>query len=173
MIFSLGCQAVWSIFLLKSRLSTLISSFFRLPLAQTLRGFRTVRGLLFSRDASRVMSRFVFLSNILKKLLYDPVMTTLQKQTRMQSNTWTEAYVQWNDSGMNLARCAPQETVIQAEFDLRRGLLTPTQRPSNKPVLVWYQLGLVNLVFSQRPLFMTAQTITNEGSILKYSCLAV
>lgn len=56
MMLSRGCQAVWRIFLLKSRLSTLISSFLRFPPVLTLRGFRTDRGLLFSREASRVTS---------------------------------------------------------------------------------------------------------------------
>ncbi|TNN81847.1 hypothetical protein EYF80_007976 [Liparis tanakae] len=56
---SLGCQAVWRIFLLKSRLSTLISSFFLLPPVDTLRGLSVARGLLLSRDASSVMSRRV------------------------------------------------------------------------------------------------------------------
>ena len=78
--FSLGCQAVWSIFLLKSRLSTLISSFFRLPPVDTLRGFSVARGLLLSRDASSVMSRRVLRSNIRKKLLYDPVMMALREK---------------------------------------------------------------------------------------------
>lgn len=78
---SLGCQAVWRIFLLKSRLSTLISSFFLLPPVDTLRGFSVARGLLLSRDASSVMSRLVLRSNILKKLLYEPVMMALTGQS--------------------------------------------------------------------------------------------
>lgn len=78
MMFSVGCQAVCKIFLVKSKLSTLMSSFLLLPPTQTLRGLRTARGLLLSREASRVTSRFVFRSNILKKLLYAPVMITLK-----------------------------------------------------------------------------------------------
>lgn len=82
MMFSMGCHAVWRIFLLKSRLSTLISSFFLLPPVHTLRGFRMARGLLLSLDASKVTSRRVLRSNILKKLLYDPVMIALPKTDR-------------------------------------------------------------------------------------------
>uniref|UniRef100_A0A1B0AHU6 Uncharacterized protein n=1 Tax=Glossina pallidipes TaxID=7398 RepID=A0A1B0AHU6_GLOPL len=52
-IFSCGCQAVCRIFLLKSKQSTLILSFFRLPPVQTLRGFSTVFGLTKSREASK------------------------------------------------------------------------------------------------------------------------
>lgn len=39
-------------------------------------------GLLFSLDASSVTSRFVFRSNIRKKLLYEPVMMTLMTKQR-------------------------------------------------------------------------------------------
>ncbi|MEE6517048.1 hypothetical protein FKM82_026989 [Ascaphus truei] len=78
MMFSVGCQAVCKIFLVKSKLSTLMSSFRLLPPTHTRRGLRTARGLLLSREASRVTSRLVFRSNIRKKLLYAPVMMTLQ-----------------------------------------------------------------------------------------------
>lgn len=87
MMFSMGCHAVWRIFLLKSRLSTLISSFFLLPPVHTFRGFKMARGLLLSLDASRVISRRVFRSNILKKLLYDPVMIALFKSRRKATLT--------------------------------------------------------------------------------------
>lgn len=57
-----------------------MSSFLRLPPTQTLRGLRIARGLLLSRDASKVTSRLVFRSNIRKKLLYAPVIITLEKE---------------------------------------------------------------------------------------------
>lgn len=79
MMFSVGCHAVCKIFLVKSKLSTLMSSFLRLPPTQTLRGLRMARGLLLSREASRVTSRLVLRSNIRKKLLYAPVIITLQR----------------------------------------------------------------------------------------------
>lgn len=79
MMFSVGCHAVCKIFLVKSKLSTLMSSFLRLPPTQTLRGLRMARGLLLSREASKVTSRLVLRSNIRKKLLYAPVIITLQR----------------------------------------------------------------------------------------------
>ncbi|KAJ8015342.1 hypothetical protein DPEC_G00025120 [Dallia pectoralis] len=54
MMFSVGCQAVCKIFLVKSRLSTLMSSLRRFPPWQTRRGFSTARGLLLSLEASRI-----------------------------------------------------------------------------------------------------------------------
>ena len=83
MIFSCGCQAVCRIFLLKSKQSTPISSFLRLPPVQTLRGFNTVLGFMFSRDASSVTSRLDSLSNILKKLLYEPVIMCLKQENSL------------------------------------------------------------------------------------------
>lgn len=82
MMFSVGCHAVCKIFLVKSKLSTLMSSFLLLPPTQTLRGLRIARGLLLSRDASKVTSRLVFRSNIRKKLLYAPVIITLQRERK-------------------------------------------------------------------------------------------
>lgn len=79
MMFSVGCHAVCKIFLVKSKLSTLMSSFLLLPPTQTLRGLRMARGLLLSREASKVTSRLVLRSNIRKKLLYAPVIITLQR----------------------------------------------------------------------------------------------
>ena len=79
-MFSRGCHAVCRILRLKSRLSTLISSFFLLPPVLTRLGFRTCRGFVFSLDASKVTSRLVLRSNILKKLLYEPVMIALHKR---------------------------------------------------------------------------------------------
>lgn len=84
MMFSVGCHAVCKIFLVKSKLSTLMSSFLRLPPTQTLRGLRIARGLLLSRDASKVTSRLVLRSNIRKKLLYAPVMMTLGEKERVE-----------------------------------------------------------------------------------------
>lgn len=78
MIFSCGCHAVCRIFLLKSRHSTVISSFFLLPVTATLLGFKTCFGLMDSRLASRHKSFFELRSNIWKKLLYDPVIIDLQ-----------------------------------------------------------------------------------------------
>ena len=93
MMFSVGCHAVCKIFLVKSKLSTLMSSFLRLPPTQTLRGLRIARGLLLSRDASRVTSRLVFRSNIRKKLLYAPVIITLRRERERRENkdNWTAA----------------------------------------------------------------------------------
>ncbi|MEE6479528.1 hypothetical protein FKM82_012275 [Ascaphus truei] len=89
MMFSEGCQAVWRIFLLKSRLSTLISSFLLFPPTQTLRGFKIARGLLFSLEASNVTSRLVLRSNILKKLLYEPVIMTLQDKSAINTGLFS------------------------------------------------------------------------------------
>lgn len=66
MMFSLGCQAVWRIFFLKSRLSTLTSVSFRFFPTHTRRGCRTARRLHISRLASRVTSRRLARSNIRK-----------------------------------------------------------------------------------------------------------
>lgn len=112
--FSDGCHAVCKIFLLKSRQSTLISSFLRLPPVQTLfhikhlyerhrhtitfsrcvfesfiltlRGFKSVFGLAMSRAASNVRSRFVAQSNTLKKLLYEPVIIAESLPFQQHSN---------------------------------------------------------------------------------------
>lgn len=78
MMFSSGCQPVCKIFLLKSKQSTLISSFLRFPPVHTFLSLSTVRGLVISRHASRVESRLDSLSNMRKKLLYEPVMMCLQ-----------------------------------------------------------------------------------------------
>ena len=101
MIFSCGCQAVCRIFLLKSKQSTPISSFLRLPPVQTLRGFNTVLGFMFSRDASSVTSRLDSLSNILKKLLYEPVIMCL-KQENMFMVTFSSSLVCTRDIAKNL-----------------------------------------------------------------------
>lgn len=69
MMFSAGCQAVCRIFLVKSKLSTLMSSRRRLPPTHTRLGLSTALGLLLSLEASNVTSRLVFRSNIRKKLL--------------------------------------------------------------------------------------------------------
>lgn len=76
-IFSDGCQAMCRIFLVKSKLSTPTSPLRRLPPVYTRRVRSTARGLLLSRQASRVTPRPVSLSNIRKKLLYAPVIITL------------------------------------------------------------------------------------------------
>lgn len=80
MMFSDGCQAMCRIFLVKSRLSTPTSPRRRLPPVYTRRVRSTARGLLLSRQASRVTPRPVSLSNIRKKLLYAPVMMTLRNE---------------------------------------------------------------------------------------------
>uniref|UniRef100_A0A6B0U8D6 Putative secreted protein n=1 Tax=Ixodes ricinus TaxID=34613 RepID=A0A6B0U8D6_IXORI len=84
--FSCGCHAVCRILRLKSRQSTLISSFFRLPPVHTFRAFNTVRGLAISREASSVTSLLAVRSNTRKKLLYEPVMMELSVPFQQHSN---------------------------------------------------------------------------------------
>lgn len=88
MIFSDGCQAMCRIFLVKSKLSTPTSPRRRLPPVYTLRVRSTARGLLLSRQASSVTPRPVSLSNILKKLLYAPVMMTLRTDRDKGASDW-------------------------------------------------------------------------------------
>lgn len=85
-IFSVGCHAVCKIFLLKSKQSTVISSFLRLPWEHTFLGLRTVFGLATSREDSKVTSFFVVLSNTLKKLLYEPVIIAVSLPFQQHSN---------------------------------------------------------------------------------------
>ena len=98
MMFSCGCHAVCRIFLLKSKQSTPISSFLRLPPVHTLRGFSTVLGFMFSRDASSVTSRFESRSNIRKKLLYEPVITCLQHNNTDRSESMPWRTTDWNQT---------------------------------------------------------------------------
>ena len=86
MMFSSGCQPVCKIFLLKSKQSTLISSFLRFPPVHTFLSLSTVRGLVISRHASRVESRLDSLSNMRKKLLYEPVMMCLQRHSNNKNH---------------------------------------------------------------------------------------
>lgn len=88
MIFSNGCHAMCRIFLVKSKLSTPTSPRRRLPPVYTLRVRSTARGLLLSRQASSVTPRPVSLSNILKKLLYAPVMMTLRRDKNKRASDW-------------------------------------------------------------------------------------
>lgn len=80
MMLSVGCHAVCRIFFLKSRLSTLISLSLLFFPTHTRRGRRTARRLQTSRLASKVTSRWLARSNIRKKLLYAPVMMTLEQK---------------------------------------------------------------------------------------------
>lgn len=68
-MFSCGCQAVWSILWLKSKHSTVISSFFLFPVTATRRGLRICLGLLNSGDASKQISCLSLRSKMWKKLL--------------------------------------------------------------------------------------------------------
>ena len=86
MMFSVGCHVECKIFFVKSKQSTLISSFLRLAPVLTFRGFNTDRGLITLFDASSVKSRFRFRPNIRKKLLYDPVKISLSFGLQQHSN---------------------------------------------------------------------------------------
>ncbi|TNN57759.1 hypothetical protein EYF80_032037 [Liparis tanakae] len=124
MMFSDGCQAMCRIFLVKSRLSTPTSPRRRLPPLYTRRVRSTARGLLLSRQASRVTPRPVSLSNIRKKLLYAPVMITLGRGGR---STWWTKRTQLTPQvfvDLGIKHSQPQcQTVTPtvAELDVRHG----------------------------------------------------
>ena len=77
-MFSSGCQALCKIFRLKSKHSTLISSFFLLPVVVTFFCFNGCFGRAFSRVASKHRPALFSRLKIRKKLLYDPVKMELK-----------------------------------------------------------------------------------------------
>ena len=83
-MLSPGCHAICKIFRLKSKHSTLISSFFLLPVVVIFFCLRSCFGRIFSRDASKHNPDFNSRLNIRKKLLYDPVSTDLNKKMKQK-----------------------------------------------------------------------------------------
>ena len=79
-MLSSGCHAVCRIFLLKSKHSKVISSFFRLPEVATFFNSSACLGFAPSREASKHKSSFVSQLKMWKKLLYDPVMIDLERK---------------------------------------------------------------------------------------------
>ena len=85
-MFSSGCQALCKIFRLKSKHSTLISSFFLLPVVVTFFCFNGCFGRAFSRVASKHRPALFSRLKIRKKLLYDPVKMELKNNKLKQFN---------------------------------------------------------------------------------------